>query len=260
MVVRTRPRYLKILPVFSPCDSYGAGPGLAVGPRERRGPSCRGRGEGEGTDGTDLGASTGPCGGSRPRPRAGGGLAFSGRERDSAGEEDGVPPPHTHTRRGRRPLEPRRAGVGGRGGGRGSRRCRPLRLYRACMPKTEMVPVPVRSSFRWPCCRMCRTCHRYCASPGSGPAAAALGSSPSAGMAGGRRPGRLPAGRGGLRLSGCPPHAGGVSSEPANARPFPPSGAEGRAEPAATASSLPSPPLPFPRRTAGGGRGRPGGT
>lgn len=90
--------------------------------------------------------------------------------------------------------------------GRGSRRCRPLRLYRACMPKTEMVPVPVRSSFRWPCCRMCRTCCRYCGSPPSRP----LDGSSAAGMAGRRRHGRSPQ-PGALRLSGCPP----VPAEPA---------------------------------------------
>lgn len=108
--------------------------------------------------------------------------------------------------------------------GRGSRRCRPLRLYRACMPKTEMVPVPVRSSFRWPCCRMCRTCCRYCGSPPSRP----LDGSSAAGMAGRRRHGRSPQ-PGALRLSARPRRARQKPS-------FPRSGTQGRA-----ATSLPAP-------------------
>lgn len=122
--------------------------------------------------------------------------------------------------------------------GLGSRRCSPLRLYRACMPNTEMVPVPVRSSLRWPCCRMCRSCCRYCCSPGSGQAAGPLSSSPSAGMAGERLLGS--------RCTPLPsPPKPGV---PAKASPeFPPNGAEGRAgRSGTTATSSLGRPLPHP--------------
>ena len=44
----------------------------------------------------------------------------------------------------------------------------PLRLYRACIPNTDRVPVPVRSSFRKPQRRMCSICPRYCSSPCGG--------------------------------------------------------------------------------------------
>lgn len=110
---------------------------------------------------------------------------------------------------------------------RGSRRCRPLRLYRACMPKTEMVPVPVRSSFRWPCCRMCRTCCRYCGSPPSRP----LDGSSAAGMAGGRRSER--SARPGALLPSARPRR--ARQNPS----FPRRGTQGRA-----AASLSSPPPP----------------
>lgn len=104
---------------------------------------------------------------------------------------------------------------------RGSQRCRPLRLYRACMPKTEMVPVPVRSSFRWPCCRMCRTCCKYWGSPPSRP----LDDSSAAGMAGRSRPER----------SARPRRARQARQNPS----FPRRGTQGRA-----AASLSSPPPP----------------
>lgn len=172
----------------------------------------------------------------------------------------------TGHRRGRRwrprprprphPLPRRRAATAGAPAGRGPRRCRPLRLYRACMPKTEMVPVPVRSSFRWPCCRMCRTCRRYCGSPASGPPGSrALGSSPSAGMVAERRPGRLPAGRGGLQLPACPLPAGALPPSPTKAglsrQTAPGNGRSGAPPPP------PSPSLSLPAQTQpspGGGR------
>lgn len=120
--------------------------------------------------------------------------------------EDG---PRTQRGRPREGLRGLRAAAGAACSrrGRGSRRCRPLRLYRACMPKTEMVPVPVRSSFRWPCCR--------CAAPAADTAARRP---PGRSTVPPRPAWRAGGGTGGPRSrvrSGCPP----VPAEPAKSLP-----------------------------------------